>query len=464
MNNRNENIIIKDIPIIKLFFVNGCYYVYDTYNNRVLNVNKEQYKELVSLFQKGISSYISNHEENSASNDILQLMKKGYFRHQWIKDINNPEKPFVHAIINRGISKLTLQVTQDCNFSCRYCLFTKNNNIKRTHNKINMSWDTAKKSIDFLWDHCKDAPEVSIAFYGGEPLINYSLIKDIIDYSTRKFEIKNVKFNLTTNGSLLTDEMVDYLAKYNVALTISLDGPKEIQDRHRKFYANGSNTFDVVWNNVNKIRNRCPEWYNSHVYFHPVVLPGETPNKTFEFFQLNSIELHKLSIVNANMEGIDYIRYNDINQQNDIVMNNETKRYLNQNLEEFKRIYRDKTKITERWHHNGPCVPGKNKIFVDIQGDIYPCEQVINVPCNSIGNINNGIDENRVKELMNIGTLTEEQCKNCFAMRYCNICMKKCYNPETKSIDKTAKKHYCINTRRGLMTCLKLFVAQEDEN
>ena len=454
----------NDIPVIKLFFINDLYYVYDTYNNRVLKINKEQYKELDCLSREGISNYINNHGDTPASKDILQLMEKGYFRGQWIKEIINPETPFVHDIIKRGLSKLTLQVTQDCNFSCRYCLFTKDNNVKRTHKKINMSWDTAKKSIDFLWDHCKDVPEVNIAFYGGEPLLNYPLIKNVIDYSTKKFEVKKVKFNMTTNGSIITDEMIDYFAKFNVALTISLDGPQEIQDRHRKFYSNGLNTFDVVWNNVKKIRNRQPEWYNDHVYFHPVVLPGEIPNKTFDFFQSNSINANKISIVNANMEGIDYIRYNDINLQNYVDMNNETKKYLNRNLEEFKKMYRDKSKITEQWHHNGPCVPGKNKIFVDVQGDIYPCEQVIDVACNSIGNIFDGINENRVKELMNIGTITEEQCKNCFAMRYCNICMKKCYNPETQSIDETIKQHYCINTRRGLVTCLKLFVSQEEEN
>lgn len=455
---------IYDLPVFKLFFCKDCYYVYDTYKNCVLKINKEQYKELDRLSHEGISNYISNHENISASNDILQLMEKGYFHKPWIKEIINPETPYVHDIINRGISKLTLQVTQDCNFSCRYCLFTKDNNIKRQHRKINMSWDIAKKSIDFLWCHCKDVPQVSIAFYGGEPLLNYSLIKDIINYSTKKFEVKNVRFNMTTNGSLLTDEMIDYFAKFNVALTISLDGPAEIQNRHRKFYSNGLNTFDIVWNNVKKIKSRQLEWYNTHVYFHPVVLPGEIPDKTFEFFQSNFIDINKISIVNANMEGIDYIRYNDIRMQNYADVNNITKKYLNRNIEAFKKVYHNKSEITDQWHHNGPCVPGKNKIFVDIQGDIYPCEQVINVACNSIGNIFNGIDENRVKELMNIGNLNEEECKHCFAMRYCNICMKKCYNPETQSLDKTIKKHYCMNTKRGLINCLKLFVSKENEN
>jgi uncharacterized protein len=324
-----------------------------------------------------------------------------------------------------------------------------------------MSWEIAKKSIDFLWEHSKDVSEVSIAFYGGEPLLNYELIKNVIDYSEKIFEVKKVNFNMTINGSILSDEIIDCLSKHNVSVTISLDGPKEIQNKHRKFYSNGLDTFDVVWNNIQRIKEKYPKWFDECVYFHPVMLPGEMPNEIFDFFQSNGIDLNKISVVNSNMEGIDYIRYNDINATNHFnEADDYTKQYLYRNMKEFKKFYFDKCEIPSRWHHNGPCVPGKTKIFVDINGVIFPCEQVVNEKCNSIGNIFEGINEEKVIELMNIGKLTENNCKNCFAMRFCNICMKKCYNPETKLLDKQIKEHYCINARRGVMNCLRQLVTE----
>ena len=191
------------------------------------------------------------------------------------------------------------------------------------------------------------------------------------------------------------------------------------------------------------------------------MLPGEMPNEIFDFFQSNGIDLNKISVVNSNMEGIDYIRYNDINATNHFnEADDYTKQYLYRNMKEFKKFYFDKCEIPSSWHHNGPCVPGKTKIFVDINGVIYPCEQIVNEKCNSIGNIFDGINEEKVIELMNIGKLTEKNCKNCFAMRFCNICMKKCYNPETKLLDKQIKDHYCINTKRGVMNCLRQLVTE----
>ena len=389
-------------------------------------------------------------------------MRKGYFRSVWISEIINPETAFASDIVNRAIKKLTLQVTQDCNFICRYCLFTKDNNIKRTHKKNNMSWDIAKNSIDFLWEHSVDVSEVSIAFYGGEPLLNYELIKKVIEYSVQKFEIKNIKFNMTINGSIMTDEMIDFFAKNNASITISLDGPKEVQNQHRKFYANGFNTFDVVWNNVQRIKTRQPEWFDKCIYFHPVMLPGEDPNAIFNFFQINGIAPQKISVVNSNLEGVDYIKYNDISEKTDSRKeNNYAKQFINRNFAEFEKIYYNKSEIPSIWHHNGPCVPGKTKIFVDVNGKIFPCEQVVNEECNSIGDIFFGIDEEKVKQLMNIGKLTEKECRKCFAMRFCNICMKKCYNPETKLLDPKIKEHYCLNARRGVMNCLKQMVLME---
>jgi len=112
-----------------------------------------------------------------------------------------------------------------------------------------MSWDIAKKSIDFMLSHSADANAIDVSFYGGEPLLNPDLITKCMDYTLKKAEGKLVSFHVTTNGSLLTDEIIEALLKSNSKITVSLDGPKEIQDKNRKTIC-GEGTFDLVFDNI----------------------------------------------------------------------------------------------------------------------------------------------------------------------------------------------------------------------
>ena len=145
------------------------------------------------------------------------------------------------------------------------------------------------------------------------------------------------------------------------------------------------------------------------------------------------VEVHGIddSMVNytyANMSGIDYIKsYNAANtdKEEEKLSNSDTI---------LANALRNKDLIPPTWHHNGPCIPSINRLFVDVYGNFYPCEKVIEVPFSTIGNINSGIDKEKVKTFLNIGKLTEKECKKCWAMRYCNICLMFCNDVEKKQI------------------------------
>ena len=446
----------KDIPVMKLFIKEGNFYVYDTYNNLILRVNAGQYQELTKLYKYGIHWYKNLKTNMQSYKDIIMLLERGFFREPWIEKIEHPLTYLVEDIVTRKLNYMTLQVTQDCNFKCRYCLFTKNNGIERVHSTKNMSYVTAKDSIDYLWDHSKDSDTILIGFYGGEPLLNYSLIKKVVEYANSRFETKRVKYNMTTNGSIINDEIIKFLTNNDFSLTISLDGPSDIQNLHRKMYYSGDNSFDLVWKNVNRIRSQSPKWFDQKVIFHPVLLPGENVSPIYDFFDENSIHQNKVQVVYANMAGIDYDSDFGQNQRLKIEDKELMKRVMTQNNRtNLQEKYNDKKVISSVWHHNGPCVPGLKKIFIDVDGYIYPCEKVNSSCNNSIGSIYMGINEKKVQDFMNLGKMTEESCKECFAMRFCTQCMFDCYNPETEENDITQKKIRCKQVIKSTIKFLK---------
>lgn len=102
----------------------------------------------------------------------MLLLDKGMLKSIFIEQIEHSETEYAHFFVDRCINDITLQVTKDCNFKCRYCMFANNNNIGRTHEKLNMTWEVAKRSIDFLYEHSKDAETLTIAFYGAFLLSN----------------------------------------------------------------------------------------------------------------------------------------------------------------------------------------------------------------------------------------------------------------------------------------------------
>ena len=133
------------------------------------------------------------------------MMEKGYFSSEHIKRINNPYSNYLPLLLSRNMSQILLQVTQGCNFRCEYCIYTASiDGIQRKHTNKRMDFHTAKHAVDYLWNHSIDSDVVTIGFYGGEPLLEFELIKQVILYTEKKFQGKIVHYAMTTNVSLLS--------------------------------------------------------------------------------------------------------------------------------------------------------------------------------------------------------------------------------------------------------------------
>jgi len=150
----------------------------------------------------------------------------------------------------KNLMQIALNVTHACNLKCDYCY---GDGGPYGGPSENMTRETAKQAVDFLLKMNGDDKNFRITFFGGEPLINFELVKEVVTYARKEAAARNktLHMGMTTNGVLLSDEISDFLIKENIEVTISMDGPKEIHNKGRKLKSRKpKNSFDVIFPNV----------------------------------------------------------------------------------------------------------------------------------------------------------------------------------------------------------------------
>jgi uncharacterized protein len=279
-----------------------------------------------------------------------------------------------------------------------------------------------------------------------------------VKYSEERFFGKKLTISITTNGTLLTKEMILFFNKHNVSLMVSLDGPKGVNDKNRVF-ADGGGTFDTVIKHIELIKQVAPEYFKK-LLISMVVDPVNDFDCINNIF-LNGSELDGLALQPS---GIDH-EFDD--QKNiyseDYCWKYEYQRFLAvlayfkrfpyeyvspivknpffSTITEFDRITQS-AQLLESDAPSGPCIPGKLRLFVDVNGKFFPCERVSEkstVMC--LGSINSGFDISKADCLLNIGRLTELECKHCWSFRYCVQCAKMADNGSNKVSAKVRLSH-----------------------
>ena len=209
-----------------MFESSAGHFFYDVNKNRIVEVNKDIYCQL---------SELCNNPNARLKDDcyavIHELKQRGYLSSNHSTKIEHPLTPYVSAYLDNNIYALTLQITQNCNMHCRYCSFSGDGTYNRVHAKKSMDETTAKQSIDFLAKHGSNVSEVDIGFYGGEPMLEYELVRNIVRYSKGIMPDKAINFHMTTNGTIINSDIIKFLAENHFRLTISVDGPKDVHDK-----------------------------------------------------------------------------------------------------------------------------------------------------------------------------------------------------------------------------------------
>lgn len=453
-------------PFIKLIRTPNSRYFYDVNHSDLIAIGDEVYEYLENI-QRDASECALTEE---AAKEIEILRDNGYLQPNPIKNLFNPVIYRIGEILDRCVSMLILQVTQNCNFRCTYCTYTSSVDHKqRSHSNKRMSFSTAKKAIDFLAEHSVECKTITLGFYGGEPLLEIDLIKKCVEYAERLFEGKELIISLTTNVSLLTDEIVQYFIDHNISILMSIDGIKEIHDKNRKYAPTGEGTYDIVIDRLKHISDKFPDFMQGSVRVNMVVDPQNDYRKVHAIQQelekvgisprqINSSIVDKYFIDEKTTYSAEYQKYlwydeflSSLYYLKLLETEPDNKIVLQSKNEFYYRLQQLKTRVGLGETHvpGGPCIPGIFRLFVDADGTFFPCERVSETSeAMKIGSVHEGFNIEKVKNLLNVGKLNEEMCISCWAMDMCSVCCK--YVDCGTCLDGNLKKKACMNVRADM--------------
>lgn len=332
------------------------------------------------------------------------------------QDLEILKKKKLDPIVN-----MALLVTQSCNLRCIYCY----GDGGEYGTGGSMEDKTAFKAIDWLIKQSGEAKKLNIIFFGGEPFLNFELMKKVVNYANKSVAKvgKRIGYSVTTNGTLLDDDKISFIKENEIKIIVSIDGPKEIQDKQRPF-AGGKGSYDVIMPKILNLIKAVPD-----TRAHAVLTDDE--NIPIIKNALEKVGFSEVSIIPASASLFD----NDIEKAkqkrrlNGVLkeMEKEKERWLkhikNKDSEALKellkntQLYEGVLSLLHGKKKKHACGAGLKYVGVSCSGDVYLCHRFVGMEEYKLGNIFKGsLDREKYQE----SPITQvEECINCFAKYYC---------------------------------------------
>ncbi len=327
------------------------------------------------------------------------------------------------------IKALCLHIAHDCNLSCRYCFASEG----EYHGKRElMSFEVGKSALDLLVASSKGRTNLEVDFFGGEPLMNFDVVKELVAYgrSLEEKHGKKFRFTLTTNGILLNDDILEFANKEMDNLVLSIDGRREVHDKMRP-HRGGQGSYDEIVPKFIKAANSRDQmnYYVRGTFTHDNLDFSE------DVKHLAQLGFKQISVepVVAPLSESYAIKKEDIPtilEQYDILA-----KYMLKMKEEGKafNFFHFMIDLT-----GGPCIlkrisgcgSGTEYLAVAPNGDLYPCHQFVGMPDFLLGNVKTGVENTAVcDKFKKCNVYSKEECRNCFAKYYCSGgCAANAYN------------------------------------
>ena len=318
------------------------------------------------------------------------------------------------------VKALCLHIAHTCNLNCSYCFASQG---KYHGDRAMMSFEVGKRALDFLVENSGTRHNLEVDFFGGEPLMNFQVVKDLVAYarSIEKEKGKNFRFTLTTNGVLVDDDVIDFANRECSNVVLSLDGRKEVHDRFRVDYA-GQGSWDKI---VPKFQ-KFVEARNGKEYYMRGTFTHANPDFLNDIKQMLDLGFNELSMEPVVCAKDDPSALTDSDM--DIVM----KQY-----EELASLMleRDREGRPFTFYHymidltGGPCIykrisgcgSGTEYMAVTPWGDLYPCHQFVGEERFKLGDIWQGVTNKEVQnEFAACNVYAHPECKDCWARLYCS--------------------------------------------
>lgn len=361
-----------------------------------------------------LSNKYSEEDIKDAFNEVKEL-----YDEKILFSDDDYEKFAKYSVVS-PIKAMCLHIAHDCNLRCKYC-FASTGDFGEGR-KL-MTYETGKAAIDFLLNNSGDRVNLELDFFGGEPLMNFDVVKQIVAYarSKEKEYNKNFRFTITTNGLLLTDDKIDFINKEMSNVVLSIDGRKEVNDRLR-VRVDGSGCYDKI---LEGYKNLVSKRGDKDYY-----VRGTYTKYNLDFSN-DVIHLYDLGFDQVSVEPVmadENMPYAITDEDVDTI--SQEYEILAEKLEKI----REDGGFCNFFHFmldldQGPCAikrlrgcgSGNEYVAITPDGDIYPCHQFVGIPEFKMGNLEDGTFDNSIKErFAKTHVYAKEDCKKCWAKFYCS--------------------------------------------
>lgn len=387
-----------------------------------------------------------------------------------IKDLQIDEETLREKV--QTLPMITLEVTQECNLRCKYCIYNNSYEHFRPFTSNRMTWETAKKAIDYVHRLVKNKGEkkFDVGFYGGEPLLNFPVIQNTVEYSKDTFKGWDLTFSMTSNLTVLTEESARYLAENNFLLTVSLDGNKENHDAKRVL-ANGKGTHDTVLKNLRLLKTIDSDYFQKKVSYtgvHSFDLPLADMKRFFD--ENECVKGQRLRVNNVNNVNTDYFERYPWDKQGkerefqELEETIHTKLNNRETLTPFELYYSETAAMeTESISSRSFTTAAQtclydSRVFVDAVGTFHICEKINNAF--AIGNLNDGLDFRRMARILKQFTeVIKENCMTCDVKFLCTRCFCNFAGDGTFEIP----ADFCEGKRKSIVKNLERHIKYQEE-
>jgi uncharacterized protein len=357
----------------------------------------------------------------------------------------NPGKVKVAAY---PLSTLVLNVNTGCNLSCTYCY---KEDLAKPAAGRKMDFVTAAKSVELLLEAASGRARINIVFFGGEPLTNVALIRQVVAHAESAAERagKTVDFSMTTNATLLTPALIEYFDAHRFGVSVSMDGPKLIHDRHRKSVG-GRGTYEVVARKVDLLLAR----YRSRPVGARVTLGGGTTEvEAIHAHLRGEIGFHEVGYapVTAAAEAghaLSEAELKEVHRAFERLGEEYRRAALAGSNNGFSNMHQLMTDLHQGRRKSLPCGAGVGLLAVDGAGELNLCHRFTGSELPTFGNVASGIDKARLGEF--IEKALDREGTHCETCRIRNLCAGGCYHESYARFGDAHHRtyHYCDLLRR----------------
>lgn len=453
--------------MVHLYKLNGYNIVLDVFSGSVHAVDDVAF-DAISMYEthtpeeikKALAEKYKNEgvtlqDLDEVLSDISELKTDG----KLFTEDQYADKAFDFKNRHTEIKALCLHVAHTCNLNCTYCFAAQG---KYHGERALMSFETGKRALDFLVENSGKRRNLEVDFFGGEPLMNFEVVKQLVAYA-RSIEDKcgkHFRFTLTTNGVLLDDEVTEFANRECHNVVLSLDGRKEVHDRLRKTI-NGKGSYDTIVPKFQKfVKARGDKGY----YVRGTFTHNNTDftNDIFHMADLGFTELSMEPVVCA--PGEEYALTEEdlpvLFEQYEILAKEMLRREREGRPFTFYHYMLDLTGGPCIYKRISGCGSGTEYLAVTPWGELYPCHQFVGDPKYSMGNIWDGVTNKALQDEFKLcNAYARPDCKDCWAKLYCSGgCAANAYHA-TGSI--TGTYHYgCELFKKRIECAIMLKVAE----